>query len=110
MINGEQWMVLVAECAAPDTGATEIVAVARLSRTDVVKEAEFAIVISDIYQGHGLGTKLISELLDGARSLGLARVSADILGENRQMLEICRQLGFHLTYAGDGVVKAILTL
>ena len=103
-IDYDREMVLVAEQAA------EILAVGRLIREENSKEAEFAVLISDKFQGHGLGTELLKRLIEIARADGLDRVMAEILGENRQMIEICKQLGFHLEYAGQNVVKAELDL
>jgi acetyltransferase len=103
-IDYDREMVLVAEREG------EIVAVGRLVREDQANNAEFAVLISDKFQGHGLGTELLKRLIEIARADGLARVVADILGENRQMIEICKLLGFHLEYAGENVVKAELDL
>jgi len=103
-IDYDREMVLVAE------RGKEIVAVGRLIREDDSKEAEFAVLISDTFQGHGLGTELVKRLIEIARSDGMDRVIADILGENRQMIEICKLLGFRLEYAGESVVKAELDL
>jgi acetyltransferase len=103
-IDYDAEMVLVAE------RGEEILAVGRLIREEGAKEAEFAVLISDQFQGHGLGTELLKRLIEIARADGLERVTADILGENRQMIEICKLLGFHLEYAGENVVKAELDL
>jgi acetyltransferase len=101
-IDYDREMVLVAE------RGEEILAVGRLIREG--QEAEFAVLISDKFQGHGLGTELVKRLIEIARADGLDRVTADILGENRQMMEICKLLGFHLEYGGESVVKAKLDL
>jgi acetyltransferase len=101
----QQEVVLVAENVAEQDG--DILAVARLTKLGE-KEAEFAVLIGDPFQGHGLGTRLVKQLLNIARAGGLERVKADMLGENRQMIEICRHLGMRLKYAGDGVVSAVL--
>jgi acetyltransferase len=103
-IDYDREMVLVAE------RDREILAVGRLVRAENEKEAEFAVLISDKFQGHGLGTEVLKRLIEIARADGLDRVMAEILGENRQMIEICKQLGFHLEYAGQNVVKAELDL
>jgi acetyltransferase len=103
-IDYDREMVLVAE------RDQEILAVGRLVRAENEKEAEFAVLISDKFQGHGLGTELLKRLIEIARADGLDRVTAEILGENRQMIEICKLLGFHLEYAGQNVVKAELDL
>jgi acetyltransferase len=109
-IDYEREMVLVAEHVDPATEEREIVAVGRLVREENAREAEFAVLISDKFQGHGLGTELLKRLIEIARADDLDRVTAEILGENRQMIEICKLLGFHLEYAGESVVKAELDL
>ena len=98
------------ELALVATQEREILAVGRLVKTDRENEVELAVIISDKNQGHGLGTEMVQRLVEIARSANVSRVTADILGENRQMIEICRRLGFRLEYAGDGVVKAELDL
>ena len=103
-IDYEQEMVLVAE------HRQEIVAVGRLIRELRENAAEFAVLISDNFQGHGLGTELVKRLIGIGRADGLDKVTADILGENRQMIEICKLLGFQLSYAGENVIKAELDL
>jgi acetyltransferase len=103
-------LVLVAERRDPATKEREILAVARLCKEDQAKDAEFAVLTGDKFQRHGLGMELLKRLVEFARAEGLDRVTADILAENRQMIEICRRLGFHLHYAGDSVVKAELEL
>jgi acetyltransferase len=103
-IDYDREIVLVAE------REQEILAVARLIREENAKDAEFAVLISDKFQGHGLGTELLKRLIEIARADGLEKITADILGENRQMIEICKLLGFHLEYAGENVIKAALDL
>jgi acetyltransferase len=110
-VDYDREMALVAERKDPATGEREILAVGRLSRAEQANEAEFAVLISDKFQGHGLGTELVKRLIEIARAEGVERVVADILGENRQMIEICRLLGFRMRHSvGDGVVKADLEL
>ena len=70
-------------------------------------EAEFALLVSDAWQEHGLGTELLRTLVSLAHSEGIRRVFGTILLENRAMQEICRQLGFDLRYSTeDGVMEA----
>ena len=102
--------VLVAERIGGASEEREILAIARLMKADQANEGEFAVLASDRFQGHGLGTELVKCLLEIARTRGLDRVTADILAENRQMIEICRLLGFRVRYAGDNVVKASLEI
>jgi acetyltransferase len=85
----------------------EILAAGRLVKAEHANEAEFAVLISDAFHGHGLGTELIRRLIEIARVENLDRVTADILPENDQMLRVCSLLGFQLQHSvEEHVVKA----
>jgi len=109
-IDYQREMALVAERRDAITGESEILAVGRLTRAHRGNEAEFAVLISDKFQGRGLGTELVKRLIDIGRIEGLERITADILGENRYMIEICKALGFGLRYGVESVVQAELVL
>jgi acetyltransferase len=89
-------MPLVVERRDPKTGEAEILGVGRLSKIPGQDEAEFAILVSDEYQNKGLGTKLLSTLVQIARDEKLSRVSADILPDNLEMQRVCEKIGFKL--------------
>ena len=55
---------LVAEHHNWDSREREILAVARLSKQPGGREAEFAMVISDLWQNRGLGTLLLKKLIE----------------------------------------------
>jgi acetyltransferase len=105
-------MALVAERTNPETEEREILGVARLSRRgNVAYEAEFSVLISDRFQRQGLGTLLVSKLLEVGRAEGLRRITADILFENYPMQRIAQKLGFHLHRdTEEMVMKADLDL
>jgi len=102
-------IALVVERRAASTNSAEILAVGRLVKAHAANEAELAVLISDQYQGHGLGTELWRRLVEIGRAEKLDRVTAEILPENRQMIEICRALGFRLEPDQD-VIHAVLNL
>jgi len=82
-----------------DTGGVAgIVAVGRLTRLHGTSDAEFAILVTDAFQGKGLGTQLLGQLLDVAKQEGVKRVVADMLSENREMQHICERYGFKIAY------------
>lgn len=98
--------VLVAEL--PDA---DIVAVGRLTRRSDGCDGEFAIVVSDAAQGHGLGTEMLRRLVASGREGGLARITGDILPENGAMQAVAERVGFTCAYVGaEGLVRATLTL
>ncbi len=105
-IDYDREMVLVVE-----SKDSEIIAVGRLTREWSSSEAEFALLVSDAWHEHGLGTELLSRLVLLARHEGITQVNGDILAENRAMQDICRQLGFQLRYSvEDGVVRASIAV
>jgi acetyltransferase len=103
-------IALVAEQNDLERHHSEILAVGRLSQAHLSNEAELAVLITDENQGRGLGTELSRRLIEIARSEKLDRVTVEILGGNRQMLEVCRLLGFDLEHVEDGVVHGVLSL
>ncbi len=100
-IDYDREMALVAERQSPCTGDHEILGVGRLCKVRGTDLAEFSLVISDRFQGHGLGTELLSRLLQIGRDEKLRRIVGVILRENVAMESICRRLGFRLTHRGD---------
>ena len=110
-IDYDREMALVVDRADPQGSEHVILGVGRLSRVHGANEAEFAILISDPWQGRGLGTELLERLVEIGRAEGLSRITADILGENRAMQDISRRLGFKLKRTmGDSSLRAVLEL
>jgi len=56
--------------------------------------AEVAFEVADSLRGRGLGTLLMAHLTSAARDQGIARFYADVLPENRRMLEVFQEAGF----------------
>ncbi|MEW5986361.1 MAG: bifunctional acetate--CoA ligase family protein/GNAT family N-acetyltransferase, partial [Chloroflexota bacterium] len=108
-IDYDRAMALVATRLNPDTGEREIIGVGRLSKGIGTDEAEFALLISDRFQGHGLGTELLRRLLQVGRNEGVGRIIAYMLPENEGMRRIAKGLGFHLHHQ-EGMLKAELAL
>lgn len=83
----------------------------RLQRLHGTPDAEFAIVVSDQFQGQGLGCELLRRLIDVARDFGIRRVRADILADNVAMQRLCERHGFRLTRdLNEPTVEAELVL
>jgi GNAT superfamily N-acetyltransferase len=55
--------------------------------------AEPAVAVIDAFQGKGLGTLLLSVLVESALQAGIDTFRGIVLGSNADMLEIFRQLG-----------------
>jgi acetyltransferase len=69
----------------------ELIGVARYVYDDRAREAEMAIVIEDPWQGRGLGTLLLRELVAYAEGKGIRRFRAYVLADNLRMLKLLRR-------------------
>src|SRR5579859_1396143 len=96
-VDYDREIALVADHANPQTGAHEILAVARLSRQLGREEAELGVLVADRYQGSGLGRELVARLIQIARTEKIPSIVAHILPENAPMLALARR--FHFTPA-----------
>ena len=56
--------------------------------------AEFAIAVTDDWQTAGIGSRLLRALEGAASAAGLARLTGDVLADNRKALDFMRQRGF----------------
>ena len=95
-IDYDREMALIVERPDPATHATEILGVGRLSKLHGANEAEFAVTVSDQWQGHGLGTQLLRQLVEVGRDEKLERITASILADNHEMQSVARKAGFTL--------------
>ena len=55
-------------------------------------------MLSDPWQGKGLGTELLHRLLDIGRQERMGRIVAFILPDNIGMRRVCTKLGFSIRY------------
>jgi len=106
-IDYDRAMAMVAERRDPETGNSEILAVSRMTKVQWANEAEVAIIVSDRWQGRGLGKELMARLLIIAADEKLDRLTAEMLPENRSVMRVCEKLGFTLKHSlEDEVVRA----
>ena len=75
-----------------------IVAVAQYFRLpEQAERAEIAFAVEDALQGQGVGTRLLDRLAEIARSHGIRSFHADVLPQNRGMINLFRDCGFETT-------------
>ena len=94
-------IALVAEETAAD-GERAIVGIGRLSKSHALPTAEFAILVGDRWQHHGLGAELLRRLVRIGRDEGLERLCADMLADNTAMRRTAESVGFVVTPDPDG--------
>jgi RimJ/RimL family protein N-acetyltransferase len=83
---------LVAETDAPD--GIDIVGGARYFVLASGDDCEFAVTVVDGWQGVGLASRLMRELIQAARARGLKRMEGFVLAHNTAMIDLARRLGF----------------
>ena len=106
-IDYDREMALVADKVDPESGNHEILGVGRLSKIRGTEEAEFALLVSDCFHRQGLGTELLTRLLQIGRDEKITRIFGMILPENVGMKHICERLGFRLAHCPeDSVIHA----
>jgi RimJ/RimL family protein N-acetyltransferase len=74
----------------PENGA--IIGVARYVRADDPREAEVAVVVGDPWQGHGVATALLRQLVARARAAGIDHFVALAMSDNEDALELFQHL------------------
>jgi len=108
-IDYDREMVLVAEHENSRGGDKEIAAVGRLTKSYGFNDAEFGIIVSDKFQGQGLGSEILQRLIDIGRTENISRIVGHILVENKAMLNLAEGIGFKLIQEVD-VVRAEIEL
>jgi acetyltransferase len=107
-VDYDREIAIVAEIV--EAGKRKILGVTRLSIESDEKSGEMAFLVSDYWQGLGLGTKMVDYVLDIAKEKGIDQVHAIILQDNYRALSLSKKMGFKIDYLNDGTVKTTLNL
>ena len=106
----DRGFALVADRKNPETGQHEVLGVGRFVAINRA-EAEAAVLVSDPWQGRGLGTELLAGVARVAREEKFRRLSGEILRDNLATQAIFRKVGFKLRAMEDPAsVSAVLEL
>jgi acetyltransferase len=111
-VDYDREISLVAECHDPKTQVRKIIGLALLNRLPGTPDAELKMIICDQYQHLGLGTKMLTYLLEIGKKEQVRNVYAQILADNNVLLRMCEKLGFHLESSklDPSVMTAVLGL
>lgn len=85
----------------------EIVGVGRLSRLENSSKAELALLVLDKFQGRGIGTQLVRELLQVARNQNINQIEAEMFRDNIAMQRVLKKSDFQLRLVDPRTVRAI---
>ena len=84
----------------------DIIGVGRFDRLNDT-EAEVAFNIADAHQGRGVGSILLEHLAAAARESGIQRFTAEVLPQNRSMLQVFQAAGYEVSRGFDDGVVAV---
>ena len=108
-IDYDREMAIVAE--AEIDGRRRLLGIGRLASDPDHTEAEFAILIADPWQGHGLSRVLIERCLEIARGWDVDKVWAETDRDNGRMLAVLRAYDFALEpVPHDAAIRGTLEL
>lgn len=89
-------------------GVEQFVGVGRYVVDATTPSAEVALVIADMWQGRGLGRRLLATLIEHARSAGVQQIVGVVLATDVAMLRLARSMGFSVNAEpGDATVMCI---
>jgi acetyltransferase len=87
----------IALIAVTESDAEEsILGVARVILERNLRQAEFSVVVTDQWQGKGIGAELLKRCISIAQTRRIENVYGTVLAENTQMLKLARKLGFSI--------------
>lgn len=88
-------------------GITREVGVSRYSLVPDGQSCECAVTVADSWQGKGLGTILMRNLIDFARKRGIGSMFSIDSNKNERMRELARDLGFERKQDPDDPTQVI---
>ncbi len=103
-IDYDRELAMVAESPLPD--GPRLVGVGRLVADPGHETVEYAVLVTDAWQGRGLGGALTDACLEIAAGWGLRRVVAETTTDNERMIAVFRRRGFMIDIdPGGGLVR-----
>jgi acetyltransferase len=110
-IDYDREMALVAEKPKTDGQPAEIIGIGRLAKASLKSEAEVAALVTDAFQGKGVGRELVSRLVRFGKEEKLERLVAVVLPDNLAMRKLLEGQGFVFSSGAEvDVLEGELTL
>ncbi len=99
---GDQALDAMYVATVGEREAERIIASAQYFGDPTTRLAEVGYLVDPDWQGSGLGRILQQLLIDKARAMGFRGLSAQILADNRRMLQLARSAGLEVEMERDG--------
>jgi len=103
-------ITLVIESTDPKTEEKIILGAGRLSKIHGENAARFSVLVTDQFQGLGIGAQMMSRLIEVARAEKLDHIDALVTRDNDAMKKILTPLGFQFSDGPDELLLAQLKL
>ncbi len=106
-LDNDREVAIIAELQRDEKA---IIGIARLILDTSGNDAEFAVLVSDRWQGKGLGSKLVDSIIEIAQDKGVKSIYADVIYNNRKMLSLAKKKGFRKEKVDYDTIKIVLSL
>jgi acetyltransferase len=100
-------VALIVLCSRPTS--EEEIGVARYVIDPDGMNCEFAIVVADMWQKRGIGTRLMNALIKHLQASGVIRISGTVLKRNYAMRKFIKQMDFEETNIPDDPSTLLVT-
>jgi len=103
-------IALVVDRQEPRDNSHSILAVARLSRLLDADRARFTMLVSDGWQGQGIGLELMQRLIVICRQEKITHLMCTFATDNGAITKLCTRQGFTLSEKQEGLTEASLEI
>lgn len=107
-IDYDREVAIVAETT--ENGKRKLLGVARVGLEPDGKSGELAFIVTDTWQGLGLGTKMVDHAIDVCKDMGVESLYAIMLRDNVRAISLMKKMGFEIQHLEDGTAKGTLDL
>jgi len=107
-IDYDRELAIVAEIE--EGGQRKMLGVVRLNLEPSEKTGELSFIVTDTWQGHGLGSKMVDYMIEICKDKKLESINAIMLQDNHRAIKLLQEMGFVVDPPGDGTQRATLDL
>ncbi len=107
-IDYDRELAIVAEIE--EDGQRKMLGVVRLNLEPSEKTGELSFIVTDTWQGQGLGSKMVDYMIEICKDKKLESIDAIMLPENHRAIQLLQEMGFDIGSPSEGTQRATLDL
>jgi len=107
-IDYDRELAIVAELE--EDGKRKMLGVVRLNISPSENTGEISFIVTDTWQGQGLGSKMVDYMIEISKDKKLGIINAIMLPDNYKAIKLLREMGFTIESMDDGTQRATLDL